>query len=644
MATKDNITKLNDQDRSKLLSKTVYSLPDNPSNKGFSAAQIKGKMYEGELLIYDWIKTLETQLHTSFDSYDASISTLNGYFTSGSANMAVKAAGDESGNNIKSSYGATLEGVSEIGGGNQKVKFILKNKNGIELSAPVVTLREVHTSEQGNPDVDFAGLMSPTDKRKLDKLNGAIYIFKGSVATYADLPSNVTENGWVYNVIDTDTNYASVYSNNVLVWDPLGGDLQNYFKKDGSVAMTGDFNGGNNDITNVDNATFNKVATDEIGAKTSGGSVKATSDIDLDSKKLTNVATPTASGDGANKGYVDTALASYRTSSAQDVIDNQIKEIAEGKTKTYIISYTNTAPTTDSEAQSLKKADGTSFVDLADFTSYVDGLDLMNSLFNSQDTILDITYQYLITTDSYVFKDTDIYQKWKKGDNIFVSETNVPDRWYDGENYLYILETTKVDLTNYAKKNEDNNFSSAQTFKSSIKLVDSNNSNLYNIFSDTNGNLYIQKGGSTVYLIGSSKSKSKDLEPLGSSYKIGSSSNPYTYGYFTNIGIGSATETTEHIIGNVTTRTTDSSSTTFSGSLTSNTDYDYGVLTSITISSLETKVGDQSPSWLFKFTVGSGLTFTLPSGYAWEGGTPDFTTMVSEQHIVLFMFGKAYLI
>jgi hypothetical protein len=51
---------------------------------------------------------------------------------------------------------------------------------------------------------------------------GGIYKFKGSVATYTDLPSTGVSSGWVYNVVDTGKNYAYTPDG---TWDDLGGNM-----------------------------------------------------------------------------------------------------------------------------------------------------------------------------------------------------------------------------------------------------------------------------------------------------------------------------------------------------------------------------------------------------------------------------------
>lgn len=141
----------------------------------------------------------------------------------------------------------------------------------------------------------------------------------------------------------------------------------------------------------------------------------------------------------------------------QDELQN-IREVAEGKNKTLVISYLKIAPTTNEQAQTYKKPDGTPFTDLADFNIYVSGLTLRNSVFNSQDSVFTYGNFYLIDSENVVYRCEYLAANFKVGDIILVSETDVPDRWvsYIGpQNMGYPLgfsklETTKIDLTNYA--------------------------------------------------------------------------------------------------------------------------------------------------------------------------------------------------
>lgn len=97
------------------------------------------------------------------------------------------------------------------------------------------------------------------------------------------------------------------------------GSVGQYLKASGSVAMTGDFNAGNNRLTNVaDGSSSTDAATvGQLTAATSSinelytqfirtdGSTPFTGNINAGSHRLINLSTPTASTDAATKAYVD---------------------------------------------------------------------------------------------------------------------------------------------------------------------------------------------------------------------------------------------------------------------------------------------------------------------------------------------------
>lgn len=93
-----------------------------------------------------------------------------------------------------------------------------------------------------------AGLMAAADKTKLDSMDpstyatktsldnyakksdiASVYIYKGSVANYAALPSNA-ETGWVYNIEAADDTHSIKAGDNVAwngaEWDNLSGVLE----------------------------------------------------------------------------------------------------------------------------------------------------------------------------------------------------------------------------------------------------------------------------------------------------------------------------------------------------------------------------------------------------------------------------------
>lgn len=70
-------------------------------------------------------------------------------------------------------------------------------------------------------------------QERIDSL-GNVYTFKGSVATYADLPGDDNVIGDVYDVKSEGKNYAWIGISEDFEdgWDDIGGDWSNYYKKD----------------------------------------------------------------------------------------------------------------------------------------------------------------------------------------------------------------------------------------------------------------------------------------------------------------------------------------------------------------------------------------------------------------------------
>lgn len=184
-------------------------------------------------------------------------------------------------------------------------------------------------------------------------------------------------------------------------------------------------------------------------------------------------------------GASNTVLQYPNAKSVWDAYQN-LREVAEGKSKTIVISYDMTAPTTDVQAQILKKPDGTAFTDLQDFEDYVASEEddtpgvCVNSLFNSQNSfiMIDNSYDYFISTDNIVYKygyqdPLSAIERFglKTGDIVLVVETDVPDRWYDyGSDYFYKLETAKVDLSNYVTKDGNETITGVKDFSNGYKV------------------------------------------------------------------------------------------------------------------------------------------------------------------------------
>lgn len=112
-----------------------------------------------------------------------------------------------------------------------------------------------------------------------------------------------------------------------------------------------------------------------------------------------------------------------------------IREQAEGKTGSYVIRYSTSG----------------------------------NQMFNSQNDSISLDTELII-------EDVDGHSIWlkdlKKGDIIWVVETEVPDRWVgsieSGVITFYKLETSKIDLSNYVNKTTNENVAGVKTFTDGI--------------------------------------------------------------------------------------------------------------------------------------------------------------------------------
>lgn len=193
---------LSNDDLNLLKEKSPYSLPDNPSDKGLSARQIKMKFYEGLLLIFKWLQEYQVEINTLFnlstedisrisqtlaefrarfeadeaayetiedhdedmDAIEARTTTLEGLFTDGKANFAIK---DKDGIEIIT-YGKgidiSLQGTSTT----WTMTVSLKDKSGNTIATK--------TQVFGSVSSVAAGLMSVLDKQKLEGLISGTYI------------------------------------------------------------------------------------------------------------------------------------------------------------------------------------------------------------------------------------------------------------------------------------------------------------------------------------------------------------------------------------------------------------------------------------------------------------------------------------
>lgn len=189
-----------------LRAKTPYSLPDNPSDKGFNARQIKTKFWEGYLLLFNWLKETQASLNNDFATTNSAllneskrIDVILTYFSNGKANFAVR---DRNNNIIDETYElkseasskfnqliADIQSVSSASGnkiaGSQNI-----NADGIQYTITLSNTQNatLSTITQYLPLATTlkAGLLSSTDKEKLNNLESDLTNFLANAKAYTD--------------------------------------------------------------------------------------------------------------------------------------------------------------------------------------------------------------------------------------------------------------------------------------------------------------------------------------------------------------------------------------------------------------------------------------------------------------------------
>jgi hypothetical protein len=148
--------------------------------------------------------------------------------------------------------------------------------------------------------------------------------------------------------------------------------------------------------------------------------------------------------------------------------------VAEGKCKSYILSYVTTGLDRTAPASLYYKPDGTPFTSWEEIDEYIGSTALAggcgNPSFNSQENSLHIYGKYLLTTNWTILVPSK-NNVLKVGDIILVTETDVPDRWVGSPtDVFYKLETSKVDLTNYVTTNTEQTITGQKTFSNDIEI------------------------------------------------------------------------------------------------------------------------------------------------------------------------------
>lgn len=185
----EKIKKLTVEEKDKLLSKTFFVLPDNPSTKNFSASQIKKKGYEGLLVLFEHINNLIDSINGNADINNKEIADINkaidiinkqikDILFYNQNQIALRALADEDGDHFKSVYGKSLSGNSVINEDGASLTINLLNK----LSEIVSTLQ----LEIPMASTTTSGLLTAIDKAKIDTIATDIATSLSQAKTYTD--------------------------------------------------------------------------------------------------------------------------------------------------------------------------------------------------------------------------------------------------------------------------------------------------------------------------------------------------------------------------------------------------------------------------------------------------------------------------
>lgn len=256
---------------------------------------------------------------------------------------------------------------------------------------------------------------------------------------------------------DDSSNRGALYSNKVVALDPTG-----------AVSAT--------------SYEFPVVGTGQV-EKT----VATTDDVAAKQDALTFDNTPT---NGSSNPVTSDGV--------YDAIQN-VREVAEGKTKTFVLSYADTVSSVKTRLNSLSylhaylvsggtkasqwtPTDITTDIKNGDY----DGETIRNSLFNSNGNSVSLSagvsypnkgYLILRVGSSYYFVElnpTTNITFVSIGDNFYVVETDVPDRWAASTGGTSIdfnkLETAKVDLTSYVDLASAQTITGTKTFEEKVQI------------------------------------------------------------------------------------------------------------------------------------------------------------------------------
>lgn len=382
----------------------------------------------------------------------------------------------------------------------------------------------------------------------------------GKAVITEDIAINVAQWNWLIGHMLTDVN---TYTK-----EQIDEMLAEYVTLDTEQTVT-----GKKTLESTGNITPATGSTYEVGSSSkpySNVHTDSVNSIPVNSFENKNNKTTTITASSTDTQY-PSAKAVWDT--AQDV-----REVAAGKSANYSLSYNASAPSPMSySSYYYVNNDGevVKFESYDEMNTYMTGLTLSNSEFNSQNDMVSFVTpyfngKYLLLVDNQgrniIVKLSEAYRLFKLGDNILITELEVPDRWVQTSNamyeFFYKLETAK--MSNYYTKSEslistgdgtyDIGSSSYYWGKAyitdEIYLKSANGSYVAKMSSDNNGFFYFTDRGFQTFRIKEDEAYFKKLYPWGSSgYTIGNSSNVWDCVFTLSISDGTNSYTVAESFG-----------------------------------------------------------------------------------------------